>query len=95
MKASNPFPKPAFINRYTCTILVFAVWISCIDSKYSWVKQYKLTKQLVEMEKEKEEVLHRLAEAKEEYEELTRNKEKYAREKYFLSKPGEDVFIIE
>ena len=95
MKASNPFAKPGFINRYTCTILVFAVWISCIDSKYSWVKQYKLTKQLVEMEEEKEEVLARLAEAKEEYEELTQNKEKYAREKYFLSKPGEEVFIID
>lgn len=95
MKTKNSFSKPGFINRYTCTIIIFAVWISCIDSKYSWVKQYKLTKQLIEMEKEKEDVLYRLAEAKKEFEELTNNKEKYAREKYFLSKPGEEVFIID
>ncbi len=48
-----------------------------------------------EMKDEKEDVLLKLAEANEEYEELTNNKEKYAREKYFLSKPGEEVFIIE
>ncbi len=95
MKAKKTLNKPNYINRYTCTILLFTIWISCIDGKYSWVKQYKLTKQLVEMEQEKEEVLFRLAEAKKEYEELTNNKEKYAREKYFLSKPGEEVFIIE
>ncbi len=47
------------------------------------------------MEDEKEDVILKLAQANEEYVELTTNKEKYAREKYFLSKPGEEVFIIE
>jgi len=73
----------------------YAIWISCLDGQHSWIKQYKLTKQLSEMEDEKEDVILKLAQANEEYVELTTNKEKYAREKYFLSKPGEEVFIIE
>ena len=95
MKTKKKSKKTSYLNRYTVTIVLFALWISCFDGKYSWVKQYKLTEQLVEMEKEKEDMLERLEEAKAEYIELTTNKEKYAREKYFLSKPGEEVFIIE
>ena len=34
-------------------------------------------------------------EAKKEYADLMQNKEKFAREKYYISKPGEDVYIIE
>ena len=82
------------MNRYTLTIVAFMIWISCLDSQYSWIKQYKLTKQLMEMDDEKDTVVEKLAEAKVEYDELMTNKEKYAREKYFLSKPGEEVFII-
>ena len=95
MKTKKSPSKIVYINKYTCTILLFAVWISCIDGKYSWIKQYRLTKQLNQMEQEKQDVLVKLEEAKMEYNELTTNKEKYAREKYFLSKPGEEVFIIE
>jgi len=94
MKTKQSSKKISYINRYTLTIIAFMIWISCLDSQYSWIKQYKLTKQLMEMDDEKEEVLENLADAKIEYEELTNNKEKYAREKYFLSKPGEEVFII-
>jgi len=94
MKTKKTPNKVSYFNRYTLTILAFMIWISCLDSQYSWIKQYKLTKQLMEMDDEKEAVLEKLAEAKVEYEELTNNKEKYAREKYFLSKPGEEVFII-
>jgi len=94
MKTKKTSKRGSYLNRYTLTIVAFMIWISCLDSQYSWIKQYKLTKQLMEMDDEKEVVLEKLAEAKVEYEELTNNKEKYAREKYFLSKPGEEVFII-
>ena len=88
------FGKVSYVNKYTVTVIIFLIWISCIDGRYSWIKQYKLTKQLVEMQNEKEDVLVKLEEAREEYKELTENKEKYAREKYFLRKKNEDVFII-
>ncbi len=94
MKTKKTPNRGSYVNRYTLTIVAFMIWISCLDSQYSWIKQYKLTKQLMEMDDEKDTVVEKLAEAKVEYDELMTNKEKYAREKYFLSKPGEEVFII-
>ena len=84
----------SYINRYTVTVLLFLIWISCIDGRYSWIKQYKLTKQLIEMEDEKKDVQEKLVIARAEYQELTENKEKYARERYYLRKTNEEVFII-
>ena len=94
MIKSKFFGKISYVNKYTITVVLFLIWISCIDGRYSWIKQYKLTKQLVEMEKEKEDVLEKLEVAREEYKELTENKEKFARERYFLRKSNEEVFII-
>ncbi|MFT6809319.1 MAG: cell division protein DivIC [Saprospiraceae bacterium] len=82
------------INRYTVTCLLFLLWIAVLDSKYSWIKQYKLTTELNKMEESEEMYKVKLAEAKIIYEDLMSNKEKYAREKYFISKKGEDVFIV-
>jgi len=82
------------INRYTITCLLFLLWIVVLDGKYSWIKQYKLTKELDKMEESEEMYIAKLAEAKIIYEDLMSNKEKYAREKYFISKKGEDVFIV-
>ena len=70
------------------------LWIAVLDSKYSWIKQYKLTTELNKMEESEEMYKVKLAEAKIIYEDLMSNKEKYAREKYFISKKGEDVFIV-
>ncbi len=82
------------INRYTVTCLLFLLWIVVLDSKYSWIKQYKLTTELHKMEESEEMYKVKLAEAKIIYKDLMSNKEKYAREKYFISKKGEDVFIV-
>ena len=82
------------INRYTLTCLLFLLWIVVLDSKYSWIKQYKLTKELHKMEESEEMYKTKLVEAKIIYADLMSNKEKYAREKYFISKKGEDVFIV-
>lgn len=82
------------INRYTVTCLLFLLWISLLDSKYSWIKQYKLTRELEKMEKSEQQYIIKLEEAKMAYQDLMSNKEKYAREKYFISKKGEDVFIL-
>ena len=82
------------INRYTLTCLLFLLWIVVLDSKYSWIKQYKLTKELHKMEESEEMYKTKLVEAEIIYADLMSNKEKYAREKYFISKKGEDVFIV-
>ena len=94
MKTKKKF-NHKWINRYTITLAIFFFWILLLDGKYSLVKQYKLVRQISEMEQRKKEYAQLLKEVREEYDILVKNKEKYAREKYFLSKPGEDVYIIE
>lgn len=89
------FAQYKWLNKYTLTILLFAVWITFLDGKFSLVKQFKLNRQIAEMEQTKEDYIEKVALAKAEYEDLISNPEKYAREKYFISKPGEVVYIIE
>ena len=94
MQRSKKYSAKKWINRYTITILGFFIWISILDSRYSWVKQFKLTRQLEKMEKNKEEYEFKLAEAQTTYNDLMKDKEKFAREKYFIRKQGEDIYII-
>jgi cell division protein DivIC len=84
-----------WLNRYTLTVAAFVVWVVFIDGKFSLVKQYKLNKQISELRETKQDYMAKLEIAKSEYADLISNQEKYAREKYFISKEGEDVYIIE
>ncbi len=87
--------KLNWVNRYSLTIAFFVIWVFFLDSKHSVVKQYKLKNQIAELKDSNNDYQLKLKEAKAEYADLLRNKEKYAREKYFISKEGEDVYIIE
>ena len=95
MKTNIKFPNSGVVNKYTLTLSFFLVFITFFDSKYSLLKQHKLSNQIEELEVKRVEYEALLAEAQKEYEELINNKEKYARERYFISKEGEEVFIIE
>ena len=95
MKTFQFVSKINWVNRYTVTIAVFAVWITFFDGKYNLLKQYKLTRQIHELEEQKKLYGVNLEKAKKEYDDLLSNREKFAREKYFISKEGEDVYIIE
>ena len=95
MKTLDTISQFGLLNKYSLTIVGFLVFITFFDSKYSLVKQHKLTKQIERLNDKKAEYEKMLAEAEVEYEELMNNKEKYAREHYYISKEGEEVFIIE
>ena len=94
-RINNSLKSISWLNKYTVTILCFAVWILFLDSKHSVVKQIKLNRQITELKNSEQDYKNKLASAKSEYTDLTENKEKYAREKYYISKKGEDVYIIE
>jgi cell division protein FtsB len=77
-------------------IVFFAVWILFL-SEYSVVRYYKLKEETEEMKsavkyykKRSEENLRQLQIMENDY-----YLEKYAREKYFMKRPDEDVFIFE
>lgn len=62
------------------------------------LSQFKLRKRKNELANEKEFYLKRINEVKEERKALQNNNhllEKFAREKYLMKKPSEDIYVIE
>lgn len=84
----------SWYNKYLLSMLLFLVWIAFFD-KNNLVNQYKLSDKLERLETDKQMYEDKLSTALEEKEDLENNKERYAREKYFVKKDNEEVFIIE
>lgn len=83
-------------NRYVLILLFFAIWMLFLDN-YSYLDHRFLDKQIDELESNKkyyqEEIIKDSKNIK-----LLKNPnqvEKYAREKYFMKKDSEDIYIIE
>ncbi len=88
---------PKFLtNFYFLVGTFFLIWMLFIDSN-DFYSQYVLRKKLKEMEKEKNYYEQKIVEVKSEREALLNNDgllEKFAREKYFMKKENEDVFVV-
>lgn len=85
-----------FRNFYFITGMLFLVWMLFFDSN-DFITQYRMSRELRDKEKDKEYYLEKMAEVQQDREELMGNPtllEKFAREKYLMKRPGEDVFII-
>lgn len=99
IKPSSPtmkFFKKYILNKYFITIIAFLVWMVFFDSTSFLV--------INEMNQEISKYENQLSYYKSEYEKndkfykkLMNNKdekEKYARENYFMKKPNEEIFIL-
>lgn len=97
MAFSNPWLKlniPAPLkNKYFLTALVFAVFLLLFDN-HNIFEQFRLQRSMNQLKNDKENFVNKIKEAKREEELLRKNGEAIAREKYFMSKKGEDIFII-
>jgi len=85
-----------FRSFYFLFSVFFIVWMFCFDSN-DFMTQYQMTKKLNDLEDEKEHFTQKIAEVQKDREELLSNSallEKYAREKYQMKRPTEDLFII-
>jgi cell division protein FtsB len=85
-----------FRNFFFLTTAFFLVWMLFFDAN-DFVKQYKMSRKLGELEAEKDHYLQKIAEVQKDRAELLSNSsllEKFAREKYYMKRPGEDIFII-
>ena len=84
-------------NRfYYISICVLCVWMFLLDNNDLTV-QYRLYTELADLKTEHEYYRHKLKELKQERSAVMGNPallEKYAREKYFMKRPSEDVFVI-
>ncbi len=78
------------------TALVFFVWMLFFDQN-DIISQVKLKNQLRELNKEKEYYKEQIKITQSELENLLNDNEKlerFAREKYLMKKPNEDLFVI-
>lgn len=91
-KIIDKIPVP-LRNKYILTILVFGIWMTFFG-KQSLVTHVKLSFQLNEMYDEMERYRDGIEQIEAERAEMEADIERYVREKYFMSKENEDVFVI-
>ena len=83
-------------NKYSITFLIFLLWVAFIDQN-NLITQYQYRQQLDELETEKAYFVKEILRTKTELEELSTNPkslEKFAREKYYMRKDNEEVFVF-
>lgn len=81
---------------YLLAGLSFLLWMLFFDSE-DLLTQYRLRNRLKNLAAEKAYYLEQIAEIKKDKEELASNEdllEKFAREKYFMKKKTEDLYVI-
>lgn len=84
-------------NKYSITVLVFIVWVGFFDQN-NFFTQYDFIQELNSLEKDKAYFIEELKQTKQELNDLTTNPvtlEKFAREKYFMKKDNEEIFVFE
>lgn len=87
---------PVLKNKYVFTPLAFIIWLSFFD-KNDFISEYTSRQQLKSLRQDKQFYLDEIKENKEKLNELMSspaNLEKFAREKYYMKKDDEDVFVI-
>jgi cell division protein FtsB len=85
-----------FKNKYVLTFLGFLVWLSFFD-RNDFLTTYTYHSKLVSLRTEKEYYDDRIKQYTEDLNNLVSNHEtmeKYAREKYYMKKDNEEVFLI-
>ena len=89
---------PSWIkNKYLLTVAGFAIWILFIDDRDLITTHFRHKEELRKLEESKKYYQGQIAATRAELEKLKSNPstiEKYAREKYFMKKDNEDVFVI-
>lgn len=90
-----PFLK-IFGNRYFVVLLLFGIWIVFLDDA-SYLRHRELNKEIKTLESNKQYYQGEINKDRQQIKELNNIEkiEHYAREKYYMHKPNEDVYIIE
>lgn len=83
-------------NKYVWVLLLFATWMIFLDN-YSYFDHRFLDNQINELEDNKEYYKGEIRKDEKSIKQLNNpgQIEKYAREKYFMKKDSEDIYIIE
>ncbi|MFZ9503372.1 MAG: FtsB family cell division protein [Cyclobacteriaceae bacterium] len=88
---------PILKNFYAVGLIIFMIWMTFFDSN-DWINRFRMSSKLRSLENEKKYYEEKIKEVEKDKKELMGNDEllqKFAREKYLMKKPGEDIFILE
>ena len=97
---NNPYKDKRWLkilsNKYIWVSLSFIVWMTFLDN-YSYFDHRILDKEINELRENKEYYQQEIKKDKEHIQQLHNSEqvEKYAREKYYMKKDSEDIYIIE
>lgn len=83
-------------NRYTLTLICFLIYMLFFD-RHDAISQMQLKKELGKLEENKEYYKVQIEKTSADLNDLLTNNEnleKFAREKYLMKKPNEDIFVI-
>lgn len=96
-KITDRHPLLKFMsNKYVLVLVFFIIWMLFLDN-YSYMDHRFLNKEIEELETNKKYYQNEIKKDKKSIKTLKNQHqiEKYAREKYYMKKDNEDVFIIE
>jgi len=96
-KLTDKHPLLRFLsNKYVIVLVFFTVWMLFLDN-YSYLDHRLLDKEINELEENKEYYLQEIKQDKKNIKTLKNphQVEKFAREKYYMKKDSEDIYIIE
>ena len=97
---ANPYKNTGWFkflsNKYVWVLLFFVVWMLFLDN-YSYFDHRILNNEIEELEDNSEYYKEEIKKDKEQIKQLKNPTqiEKYAREKYYMKKDSEDIYIIE
>ncbi|RKR11283.1 septum formation initiator [Flavobacterium sp. 90] len=100
MKLKNPYKGKRWFklvsNKYVWVLLFFVVWMLFLDN-YSYFDHRFLDGQINELQDNKKYYQDEIKKDQEQIKQLQNPEqiEKYAREKYFMKKDSEDIYIIQ
>ena len=84
-------------NKYLLTLLVFTVWLLFFDDRDVITTHFKHRNELKQLQQSRDYYLQQIETTQKELDNLKSNPammEKYAREKYWMKKDNENLFIL-
>lgn len=96
-KLTSRYPFLKFLgNRYVVVIIFVIIWLTFLDN-YSYFVQKELDTEIQELEDNKQYYINEIKKDSTSIKQLKNadQTEKYAREKYYMKREDEDIYIIE
>jgi cell division protein DivIC len=84
------------VNKYTFVLLLFIVYLTFFDD-HNLIKKHKTAQEIKKLEQEYQYYQHEIEQNKATIHKLKHDTvflEQFAREKYYMKKDGEDVFVL-